>query len=60
MPSVRTTCILSHIIKTVIRELSFITRRGGRLFVGGPEFFGIVQGGDQNFFSGSKGGTKIF
>ncbi len=34
---------------------------GDRLFVGGgPEFFGIVQGGDQNFFSGSKGGTKIF
>ncbi len=36
---------------------------GGRLFVGGgggPEFFGVVKGGDQNFFSGSKGGTKIF
>ncbi len=44
-----------------IRELSFISwRRGGRLFVGGgPEFFWVVKGGDQNFFSGSKGGTKI-
>ncbi len=27
---------------------------------GGPKFFGVVKGGDQNFFSGSKGGTKIF
>ena len=34
-----------------LRELSFITGRGGRLFVGG---------GDQNFLGWSKGGTKIF
>ena len=32
-----------------------ISGRGGRLFVGGPEF-GVVKGGNQNFFSGSKGG----
>ncbi len=43
------------------RELSFITGRGGRLFVGGgPEFFGVVKGGDQNFSSGSKGGDQNF
>ncbi len=36
-------------------------REGGpSVVVGGPNFFGVVKGGDQNFFSGSKGGTRIF
>ncbi len=47
--------------KFLSRELSFITGRGGRQFVGGgPEFFGVVKGGDQNFFQWVKGGTRIF
>ncbi len=32
-----------HILRMrfcIIRELSFFTGRGGRLFMGGPEFFG--------------------
>ena len=27
---------------------------------GGPEFFGVVKGEDQFFFSGSKGGSEFF
>ena len=33
---------------------------GGRLFVGGPEFFGVVKVGTSFFFSGSKGGHNFF
>ncbi len=41
--------------------LSFFTWRGGRLFVGGgPEFFGIVKGGDQFFSVGLRGGPEFF
>ena len=44
----------------IIRELSFNT---GRLFVGGPEFFGVVKGGTsffktEIFFVHAKGGTR--
>ncbi len=42
-----------------IRELSFFIGKGGPLFVGGPEFFGVVKGGTI-FFSGPKMGGRIF
>ena len=32
----------------------------GRLFVGGPEFFGVVRGGTSFFFSGPRGGPTFF
>ncbi len=35
-------------------------REGGIWFLGGPEFFGVVKGGDQIFFQWVKGGTRIF
>ncbi len=55
----------------ILRELSFITGRGGRLFVGGTrifwgsqrggtKIFSVGQRGDQNFFRVKEGGTKIF
>ncbi len=50
---------ISFLIVKWIRELSFFTGRGGRLFVGGPEFFGVVKGGDQ-FFSVSQRGDQNF
>ena len=53
---------LAHFyLHKVLRELSFFTGRGGpSVCGGGPEFFGVVQGGDQFFFSRPKGGTRIF
>ncbi len=34
----------------LVTELSFITGRGGRLFMGGgPEFFGVLKGGGPKF-----------
>ena len=35
-------------------------KEGGCLLVGGPEFFGVVKGGNQCFFSGPKGGQTFF
>ncbi len=48
-------------------ELSFLPG-GGRLFVGGPEFFGVKEGETKIFFfksspkifAGGKGRTRIF
>ncbi len=42
--------------RQLIRELSFF-KEGGRLFVGGPEFEGGGQRGDQ-FFAGFQGTGK--
>ena len=44
---------------TVLGSYHIFYQEGGRLFVGGPEFFGIVKGGAV-FFSGSKGGPEFF
>ena len=43
-----------------IRELSFFTGREGRLFVGGPDFFGVVKGGDHFFLVSQRGGGQNF
>ncbi len=43
-----------------LRELSFFYREVGCLFVGGPEFFGVVKGGGPFLSVGQRGGTRIF
>ncbi len=45
-----------------IRELSFITGRGGPSVCGGggPEFFGVVKGGTKIFSVVQRGGPKFF
>ena len=35
-------------------------QKGGASVCGGPDFVGVVKGGDQFFFSGPKGGSEFF
>ncbi len=42
------------------RELSFFLPGGGRLFVGGAEFLGVVKWGAPFFPVGQRGGIKMF
>ena len=44
----------------ILKGAIIFYRDGGRLFVGGPEFFGVVKGWDQFFFSVPKGGPEFF
>ncbi len=44
----------------IVRELSFYRLFFYQLFVGGPEFSGVVKVGDQFFFQWVKEETRIF
>ncbi len=46
-------------IVNIVKGAIIFYREGGRLFVGGPEFFGEVKGG-ASFFQWANGGARIF
>ena len=50
---------ISHVLP--LKGAIIFYQEGGRLFVGGPEFFGVIKWGGPVFFSvGQTGGPEFF